>query len=82
MKKSIEEWKIFRKKQKEAKNMVFKFYNWTLYTRDVQLKGGRSITIYFFSTRVPKNGTACEMPEGYTVGVNKRTGLPYVRKKW
>ena len=75
---------MFKKKinTKEVENMVFKFYNWTLYTRDVQLKGGRSITIYFFSTRVPKSGTACDMPEGHTVGVNKRTGLPYVRKKW
>ena len=61
--------------------MVYKFDKWTLYTRYVKLKNG-TITIYFFSTRVPKSGTACDMPEGHTVGVNKRTGLPYVRKKW
>ena len=61
--------------------MVFKFYNWTLYTRDVRLKGGKTITIHFFSTRIPKRGTACDMPEGHTVGVNKRTGLPYVKKR-
>jgi hypothetical protein len=61
--------------------MVYKHENWTLYTRDVKLKKG-SITIYFFSARVPKSGTPCDLPEGYTVGVNKRTGLPYVRKKW
>ena len=60
--------------------MVYKLDKWTLYTRDVKLKE-RSITIYFFSTKVPKSGTPCDLPEGCSVGVNKRTNLPYVRKK-
>ena len=61
--------------------MVFIHEGWTLYTRDVRLPDGKTITIYFFSKRVPKSGTVCDMPEGHTVGVNKRTGLPYVKKK-
>ena len=43
--------------------------------------GGRNQTIYFFSKRKPKSGTPCELPSGYVVGVNKRTGLPYLKKK-
>jgi len=62
--------------------MVYKHENWTLYTRDVKLKGGKTVTIYFFSARVPKYGTPCDLPEGHTVGVNKRTGLPYLKKKY
>ena len=54
---------------------------WTLYTREVELKGGRKQRIYFFSKRTPKSGTPCDKPDGYTVGVNKRTGLPYLKKK-
>ncbi len=61
--------------------MAFTHEGWTLYTRDVKLKGGRNQTIYFFSKRSPKSGTPCEKPANYTVGVNKRTGLPYLKKK-
>lgn len=61
--------------------MVYKHEGWTLYTRNVNLKGGRKQTIYFFSKRSPKSGTPCDLPTGYAVGVNKRTGLPYLKKK-
>jgi hypothetical protein len=61
--------------------MAYTYQGWTLYTRDVKLKGGRMQTIYFFSKRTPKSGRPCDMPNGYIVGVNKRTGLPYLKKK-
>jgi hypothetical protein len=60
--------------------MTYEHDGWKLYKRDVILKGGRSQTIYFFSKRTPKSGTPCDLPAGYTVGVNKRTGLPYLKK--
>jgi len=61
--------------------MAYNYEGWTLYTRNVTLKGGRKQTIYYFSKRSPKSGTACDLPTGYTVGVNKRTKLPYLKKK-
>lgn len=61
--------------------MAFTYEGWTLYKRDVTLKGGRQQTIYFFSKRTPKSGTPAEKPAGYVVGVNKRTGLPYLKKQ-
>jgi hypothetical protein len=61
--------------------MAYNYEGWTLYTRNVTLKGGRKQTIYYFSKRSPKSGTACDLPTGYTVGVNKRTNLPYLKKK-
>jgi len=61
--------------------MAYTHNGWTLYTRDVKLKGGRIQTIYFFSKRTPKSGKPCDLPPGYKVGVNKRTGLPYLKKK-
>lgn len=54
---------------------------YTLYTRDVELKGGKTQTIYFFSPRKPKSGTPTHKPGGYEVRVNRRTGLPFLRKK-
>jgi hypothetical protein len=62
------------------RNMAFVYEGWTLYTREVDLKGGRRQRIYFFSKRKPKSGTPCDKPAGYVVGVNKRTGLPYLKK--
>lgn len=61
--------------------MAYTHGDYTLYKRDVQLKGGKMQTIYFFSKKTPKSGTPCELPMGYKVEVNKRTGLPYLKKK-
>jgi hypothetical protein len=61
--------------------MAYKEGAYTLYTMNVNLKGGKKQTIYFFSKRTPKSGKACDMPDGYKVGINKRTGLPYLKRK-
>ena len=61
--------------------MAYVHDGWTLYSRDVTLKGGRQQTIYFFSKRTPKSGSPCDKPDNMVVGVNKRTGLPYLKKK-
>lgn len=61
--------------------MAHKEGNYTLHKLEVVLKGGKTQTIYFFARNKPKSGTPCDMPDGYIVGVNKRTGLPYLKKK-
>jgi len=61
--------------------MAFTHEGWTLYSREVRLKGGKNQKIFFFSKRTPKSGSPCDKPDNYTVGVNKRTGLPYLKKK-
>ena len=54
---------------------------YTLYTRQVELKGGREQRIYFFSSGTPKSGKAIDLPPGYKVVENPRTGLPFLKKK-
>lgn len=62
-------------------NMPYTYQGWTLYSRDVKLKKGPKVTIYFFSKRKPKSGKPMdEMPKNRKIGVNKRTGLPFLRK--
>jgi len=62
-------------------SMPYTHQGWTLYTREVKLKRGPKVNIYFFSKRKPKSGRMMDdMPKGYKVGVNKRTGLPYLKK--
>jgi len=63
------------------KTKVFTYGPYTLYTRKIHLiNSDRIIDIYFFSTHPPKSGTACAMPEGYEVGINPRTKMPYLQK--
>ncbi|HEX7259306.1 MAG TPA: hypothetical protein VF272_00015 [Candidatus Saccharimonadia bacterium] len=47
--------------------------------RDVTLKGGRVQRIYFFAREV-KDGAIDELPGGYIVVENPRTGLPILKK--
>ena len=64
-----------------ASGIPFTYDGYTLYTRDVVLNsGGGKRTIYFFSKRKPKSGRMCAKPLGYHVGVNERTGLPFLKK--
>ena len=50
-----------------------------LHMRDVTLKGGRQQTMYFFAKEV-KDGAIDEVPAGYIVIENSRTGLPILKK--
>ena len=59
--------------------MAYEKDGYTLHKMDVTLRGGKVQTIYFFSKGKPKNGTPCDMPQGKVVGVNKKTGLPYLK---
>jgi hypothetical protein len=60
--------------------VAFQHNGYTLHAREVALKGGHKQVIYFFSQRNPKSGVPVEMPPGYTLAFNKRTGLPYLKK--
>jgi hypothetical protein len=61
--------------------MTYTYEEWTLYCKDVKLKCDVMQTIYFFSKRKPKSGIPCDLPDDYLVVINKRTGLPVLKKK-
>ena len=50
-----------------------------LHTQEVKLKGGRKQRIYYFAGKADKNALD-QLPVGYEVIENKRTGLPMLRK--
>lgn len=50
-----------------------------LHQKDVTLKGGRVQRIYYFG-REAKEGAVDQMPDGYIVVENARTGLPILKK--
>jgi hypothetical protein len=63
--------------------MAFEHEGYTLHTREVELKGGRTQQIFFFTKtgNTPKSGHPCEKPPEYNVKQNARTGLPYLTKR-
>ncbi len=54
---------------------------YVLHTRRVELNGGREQRIWFFCRKgkAPKSGYPSALPDGKEVGVNERTGLPFLR---
>lgn len=54
---------------------------YSLYRRTVVNKDGSERSLYFFAKSTPKSGEPSALPAGYAVGVNERTGLPYLSKK-
>lgn len=50
-----------------------------LHSRDVTLRGGRKVTIYFFGRKV-QDGALDAIPAGYVQIENPRTGLPMLKK--
>lgn len=50
-----------------------------LHMRDVTLKGGRVQRIYFFAKK-ESEGAVDDLPAGYMVIENARTGLPILKK--
>ena len=51
-----------------------------LHSKNVTLAGGRKQMIFFFAGE-EKDGAINDLPAGYEVMENKRTGLPMLRKK-
>ena len=63
--------------------MVYTKGEWKLYCKEVRFKAGnkpgKPRNIYFFSKRTPKKGTPCDMPDGYEVGINSVTKMPFLK---
>ena len=50
-----------------------------LHSKDVELKGGRQQTIYYFAK--DSRPEACDLPGGKVVIENEKTGLPFLKGK-
>lgn len=57
-----------------------KYGKYILFTRNVELKSGKKLPIFFFSTHQPKSGNPSSMPDGYTIKENPKSHMPYLKK--
>jgi hypothetical protein len=55
--------------------------DYTLYEKKVEGKDGKKRTVRFFSKKEPAEGEPIDLPKGYEVKRNKRTNVPYLKKK-
>jgi len=69
------------------KDGTYTLWDYELRTREINWKGdeeGQKRSIYFFVKKdkpeKEKSGKKSGIPDGYFVGLNKRTGLPYLTK--
>jgi len=65
--------------------MAYEFKNskgasYYLHAKEVELKGGRKQTIYFFARDV-RPGVLEAVPAGYIVVETTKTGMPILKKK-
>jgi len=51
-----------------------------LHGKDVTLRNGRQQRLYFFGGTAKPGETLDEVPTGYKVEENSRTGLPFLKK--
>ena len=51
-----------------------------LHSKHVKLRGGRDQVIFFFAKEEKPEGALDEVPEGYHVVENQKTGLPMLKK--
>ena len=58
----------------------FRYKGYTLHSKAVRLNGGGERLIYFFAKKRPKSGKPSRKPRGYHVGVNNKTGLPFLMR--
>jgi hypothetical protein len=67
--------------QASEQGSEYQYGLYTLYSKHVHLKNGKSQQIYFFSKRKPRSGVPSIFPEGFFVEVSTRSGLPYLKKE-
>jgi hypothetical protein len=62
--------------------MSYKHGEYMLYVKHIELRGNKDkkYPMYFFSKKIPKSGEQCDLPQGYIVKVNERTGLPFLKR--
>jgi hypothetical protein len=77
------EWESYPTKEiskKPSLSPVCTYQEYTLYKRETGKQTGKKTTIHFFSREKPEPGLPAQLPDGYQIAVNKKTGIPYLKK--
>lgn len=76
---SFDEDKISDSKLEELKG--FRHGDYTLHEKEIETKSGEKRIVRFFSKGEPEDSEPIDLPKGYEIKENKKTGVPYLKKK-
>ena len=78
----VTEWESFsvNNNRETSATIPATYGKYTLYKR-ARGKGAKKTTIHFFSKEKSATGTPVPLPKGYEIAVNKKTRVPYLKKK-
>jgi len=62
-------------------DVLYSYGEYGLYKKEMVTSTGKAREIHFFSKTKPDIGEAVGLPDGFEVKVNKKTGLPSLKKK-
>ena len=60
---------------------VCTYKGYILYRRETRKSDGKKSTLYYFTKKKSNKGHPCRLPDGYRIVLNKKTGVPYLKKK-
>jgi hypothetical protein len=78
----LPEWEPVDIKKTEFKEVKgYRHGDYTLYKKEIEASSGKKRIVHFFSKAEPDEGVPVKSPVGFEVKINKKTGVPYLRKK-
>jgi hypothetical protein len=69
------------KQQKAPSPPICTYKEYTLYRRKTRRQDGKKSRFHYFAKRKSVKGSPAPLPEGYHIVVNKKNGVPYLKKK-
>lgn len=67
--------------KESAEKPGFQYGDYTLYQKTITIADDDKRTIHFFARESPETGKPTMLPKDYEVKINRKTGVPYIRKK-
>ncbi len=68
-------------KKEQIDKKGYKYNGYRLYKKNIVINDEDERTIHFFAKEPPEAGEPSHLPEDYEVKINRKTGVPYIRKK-
>jgi hypothetical protein len=71
---------IITPKSQDSKELSYSYGDYSLYRKNIQIGNNETRTVHFFSKDAPEDSEPALLPKGYSVHINKKTGVPYIKK--
>ncbi|MEM0492944.1 MAG: helix-hairpin-helix domain-containing protein [Candidatus Thermoplasmatota archaeon] len=75
------DWEPTKTEETASSIQPYKHGEYTLYKKEITTPDGKKRVIHFFSKQKPLDSEPTDIPSGFEVKINKKTGLPYLKKR-